>query len=275
MRRWITDPMRGLTLIVLASTSALTACGYSRQEWEQQLRENAATKTRLDAESRDRHGCEEHLTAVKQDGETLKEQLRERGVDVEHLSTTARLSKLALEEYQLRLEQLEQYRAAHAALRKGLVESAERGVTVQIRNNRLVVVVPAALLFNGAESQLTKDGEKLLQQISQVISADSNLVGRSYQVGAHFDGPMPKGSPVKDALTLSALQAKTIVAWMTAPAEAPGGGLDAARWSAVAYGASRPSVVAEGGKGSPKNQRVELVMQPESDEMLDLDALQR
>jgi chemotaxis protein MotB len=275
MRRWTSDPKHSSTLTALLLASLATACGYSRQEWEQQLRESDATRTQLGTEMSTRQACEANVVVARQEAEALRAQLREQGVDVDHLASSAKMSQVALEEYRLRGEQLDQYRLHYVTLQDGLKAMKADGVTVAVRGNRLLVSVPSALLFGAGEAQLSTKGEATLRGISRVFLEDSGLAGRSFQVAAHVDGALLKGSAAKDPLTLSALQARAVVAWLTAPTSPAGGGLAAARWVAVAFGASRPATMGVGDDAASRNRRIEIIMQPEGDEMLNLESLAR
>jgi hypothetical protein len=56
-------------------------------------------------------------------------------------------------------------------------------------------------------------------------------------------------------------------------AEASGGGLNAKRWSASGYGHTDPIAVNDTPEGRGKNRRVELILMPDVEEMLDLKSL--
>jgi chemotaxis protein MotB len=56
-------------------------------------------------------------------------------------------------------------------------------------------------------------------------------------------------------------------------AEASGGGLNAKRWSASGYGQTDPIASNETPEGRGKNRRVELILMPDVEEMLDLKSL--
>ena len=58
-----------------------------------------------------------------------------------------------------------------------------------------------------------------------------------------------------------------------AEAEVKGGGLDPKRWSASGYGETDPIASNDSPEGRAKNRRVELILMPDVEEMLDLKSL--
>src|SRR5690606_10717219 len=80
----------------------------------------------------------------------------------------------------------------------------------------------------------------------------------------------------KDNWGLSLMRARSVLLYLIAPADAekdPGGGLNRELWSASGYGDTDPVASNAGKFGRQKNRRVELIMMPNVEEMLDLKSL--
>ena len=64
-----------------------------------------------------------------------------------------------------------------------------------------------------------------------------------------------------------------MLAYLTAPAADGGGALDPKNWSAAGYGDTDPVANNDSDEGREKNRRVELVVMPNVEEMLNLNSL--
>jgi chemotaxis protein MotB len=64
-----------------------------------------------------------------------------------------------------------------------------------------------------------------------------------------------------------------VLVLLTTPVADKGGGLDPAHWSAAGYGSTDPVAANDTDEGRKKNRRVELVVQPNVEEMLNLKSL--
>jgi chemotaxis protein MotB len=84
--------------------------------------------------------------------------------------------------------------------------------------------------------------------------------------------PAPAAKPGKDAKPEKADKPKPAPA-KTAEPERHGGNLNPKRWSASGYGQTDPIVSNDTPEGRGKNRRVELVLMPDVEEMLDLKSL--
>jgi hypothetical protein len=72
------------------------------------------------------------------------------------------------------------------------------------------------------------------------------------------------------------MRARTVLLYLVGPLndeKEPGGGLDTKLWSASGYGDTDPVASNAGKFGRQKNRRVELIMMPNVEEMLDLKSL--
>jgi chemotaxis protein MotB len=113
------------------------------------------------------------------------------------------------------------------------------------------------------------------QQVADVIRNDKELQARSFQVAGHTDNKPLAGGPYRDNWGLSVMRAREVLSFLVAPVEGKngGGGLPPDHWSAAGYGDTDPVVANDNPEGMQKNRRVELVVVPNVEEMLDLKSL--
>lgn len=256
-----------LPVLVLAS------CGYTQQQWDQQLRESTELRTALARQRTQEDKCRADHAAALREVDELRTALNERGLTMETLSTDLDRRDKALAEYQLRLDQLEQIRDRFVALREKLDALTELGLKVAVRDNRLVIQLPGDVLFASGRADLKPEGEDILRQIAEVIRGDADLGQREFQVAGHTDATPLRGGPFQDNWGLSAMRARSVLVFLIRPVAERGGGLDARQWSASGYADTDPVAPNDSAANRRLNRRVELVLLPNVEELLNLDSL--
>src|SRR5690606_5935246 len=157
-------------------------------------------------------------------------------------------------------------------LRQKLQKLVKVGLKVEIRRNRMVIRLPGDVLFASGQAKLQKGGEEVLDQVAEVIRNDKTLAQRYFQIAGHTDNKPLKGGRFQDNWGLSARRAREVLVYLISPQDAKegGGGLAATRLHAAGYGETDPVETNETDEGRQANRRVELVLQPDVEEMLDL-----
>jgi chemotaxis protein MotB len=126
---------------------------------------------------------------------------------------------------------------------------------------------------------LKPDGKKILKQVADVVSGDSTLSTRNFQVAGHTDKE-PYAGQYFDNWGLSVMRARQVVTFLVSPDKTTdpkgiptGGGLSPSHWAAAGYAQFDPvagTVEQQTREEEGKNRRVELVLQPNVEEMLNL-----
>jgi chemotaxis protein MotB len=267
------DRLFGAAVCLLSLSSF--ACGYSQEEWDQKVRENENLRSQLATEAQARKKCDDDYNAALQEVQELKGQLVERGVNLDNLSASLEQQRKALEEYARRAEQLEQIRKRFELLRDKLQKLTQLGLKVEVRDNRMLIQLPGDVLFDSGSDKLKKDGQSILLQIAEVVRGDAELSKREFQIAGHTDAKPLQGGRFADNWGLSAMRARSVLKLLTTPTEEGGGGLNSVNWSAAGYADTDPVATNDNDEGRRKNRRVELVVQPNVEEMLNLNSLTR
>jgi chemotaxis protein MotB len=264
-----------LKITALMLTLILSACGYSQEEWDQKVRENESLRDQLTTQRQAHKKCEADYAAALQQIDELKRQLTERGVNLENMSASLAEQRKALEEYARRTEQLDAIRKRFELLQQKLQKLTQLGLQVEVRNNRMMIRLPGDVLFDSGSDKLKKEGSDILLQVAEVVRNDADLNKRNFQVAGHTDSKPLAGGAFKDNWGLSAMRARSVAVLLTTPAadKTPGGGLPPKNWSAAGYADTDPVSTNETEDGRKKNRRVELVVQPNVEEMLNLKSL--
>jgi chemotaxis protein MotB len=277
-----------LSLLLLAGI-ALSACGHSEDEWQAELAKynqllamHKATVDQAQAKAAELERAKEQVEQLKSElekmgvsMESLNEQLQQTGTQKEQLSKSVQDMQRALDEYKARAAQLERIKQRFEALRDKLKKLTDLGLKVEIRRNRMVIRLPGDVLFASGQDKLRPEGQKVLDAVAEVIRKDPQLSARYFQVAGHTDDKPLVGGRFGDNWGLSVMRAREVLVYLIAPLDPKkgGGGLNPTRLHAAGYGETDPVAKNDTDDGRQQNRRVELVLMPDVEEMLDLRSL--
>ncbi|MEI9952117.1 MAG: hypothetical protein WDO74_24815 [Pseudomonadota bacterium] len=112
-------------------------------------------------------------------------------------------------------------------------------------------------------------------QVADVIGKDPDLSKRQFQVAGHTDSKPLAGGVVQGQLgpVDDARAQRGLAAHVATDKKGVGGGLNPHNWSAAGYADTDPVASNDTEEGRKKNRRVELVLQPNVEEMLSLKSI--
>src|SRR5580658_4322342 len=269
----------GLLLVVVAALTLSTACGHSEDEWQGAQRDIAKLKADLDAANKRHTDDDQKYAAAQQQIDDLNAKLKDLGVGLSKSEDERSKLRMAMSEYEARLKQLDDMKNRFRDLKARLDKLTSVGLKVVVRNNRMVIQLPGDILFDSGKDTLKGEGRTVLKQVADVVKGDSTLSARNFQVAGHTDKD-PYGGAYFDNWGLSVMRARQVVTFLVSPDKGPdakgfptGGGLNPIHWAAAGYGAMDPvagTVEQQTREEEAKNRRVELVLQPNVEEMLNL-----
>jgi chemotaxis protein MotB len=259
---------------------ALGGCGHTDEEMAAKQREVDKLAADLKAAKAQIADDQAKFSDASNSIEKMKEQLKAAGLGLEKSKEDAARLAQALAEYKQRADQLAVIEARFRELRSKLDKLNSIGVKVVPRNNRLVIQLPGDILFDSGKDDLKPQGKEVLGQVAEVIRSDKDLMNRFFLVAGHTDNvKYPPGGLFKDNWGLSLARARQVLLFLIGEAKADaakktsGGGLNPARWAAAGYGETDPvagTAAQQTDEERKKNRRVELVVQPNVEEMLNL-----
>lgn len=281
---------RRLACLFLVLALGALGCGHSEKEWQAQLgkynqllamhertvTQAEALQAELDHAQAKEDALKHELEKMGVNLESLNEQLQETGTQKEQLSKSVVDMQRALDEYKTRAAQLERIKERFEALRDKLKKLTELGLKVEIRRNRMVIRLPGDVLFASGQDKLRPEGQKVLDAVAEVIRKDPQLSARYFQVAGHTDNKPLQGGRFGDNWGLSLMRARQVLLYLIAPVDpkkGTGGGLDPNKLHAAGYGETDPVAKNDTDEGRQQNRRVELVLLPDVEEMLDLRSL--
>lgn len=283
-----TDAGLAAALSSIFLATSMTACGHSEKEWQAQLDKYnklaAENQAEIDAHEKTRAEFEAAKMRVAQLGaelekmgvniDALSSQVQQSSTEKEQLSKDLEEMQAALAEYKKRAEALEKIKARYEELRSKLKKLTDLGLKVEIRHNRMVIRLPGDVLYESGSDKLRDEGKKVISAVAEVIRKDATLRRRFFQIAGHTDNIPLKGGKFMDNWGLSAMRARAVLIFLTEPPEKGGGGLDVKMLHAAGYGDTDPVASNEAPDGRTQNRRVELVLIPDMEEMLDLQNMQ-
>jgi len=267
---------RAVSLAILSLSFVMfAACGHSEEEWQAKLRENQQLQDNLNAEKAAHQKAKSDLDEARSQIEQLGLKLKKAGGDLSTLVADLAEQKAALEKMRKDKDALEAIRKRFELLKQKLESLTKLGLNVTVRKNRMMIQLPGDVLFDSGRVDLKKDGKEILLKVAEVIRNDKDLALRSFQVAGHTDNKPLAGGPFRDNWGLSVMRAREVLAFLVKSTEEknPGGGLPTDRWSAAGYGETDPVAANDTPENMQKNRRVELVVMPNVEEMLDLKSL--
>lgn len=133
-------------------------------------------------------------------------------------------------------------------------------LTVRKRRNRLIVQLPAEVLFDSGKTTVKPKGARALAEIATLLKT---IKGRIFLVAGHTDNvPIAqKNAALASNWQLSSLRAIAVVQLLVEAGVAP------KQLGAVGYGEHQPQAKNSTAAGRAHNRRIEIVIMPEPGEM--------
>ena len=148
-------------------------------------------------------------------------------------------------------KRLEAFRSLTAKFQK-MIDSGKLQVTM--RHGRMVVKLPAEILFASGSADISKGGQAALTEVASVLK---QLPDRRFMVAGHTDNvPVTPPSAFRNNLQLSTARAETVTEVLI------GAGMNPAHLSASGYSEYEPVRENTTEAGRRENRRIEIILLP-------------
>ena len=223
----------------------------------------AALQRTLQSGSSTQETLEERAAQLERENVLLRSRLATLGQDASKQNENLEDLKRRMEELQRAKDQSEkraqQFRDLVAKF-KSMVDAGK--LQVEIRNGLMLVKLPDNILFDPGKTDLKPAGREAISQVAQILAG---IEGRKFQVTGHTDNVPIRSKKFRSNWELSSARAVEVVKVMIAA------GLDPARLSAAGYADQLPVAPNGDAVGRLQNRRIEVVVQPNLDELPQLD----
>ena len=176
-----------------------------------------------------------------------------------------------LNETTLRLAELERMLAAKdsaATMLKNAVSAAllgykDKGLTVEMKNGKVYVMMEERLLFASGSTVVDPKGVEALRELGKVLEKNSDI---SILIEGHTDNvPMKGTGEIRDNWDLSVMRATSVVKILLANSK-----INPGRLTAAGRGEFMPIDNGNTAESRRKNRRIEVILTPKLDEILKL-----
>lgn len=247
--------LQTLTITVFALAFA-SGCGIPEEKYNADI---AALKAAVEKVREELGRANTELAQARSEKEGLQNQLDSLNTELEKLQQERDKHARELEQARKRQEEfknmLERFRS--------LIDSGK--LKIKIVNNKMVVEMASAILFPSGKAKLSEEGMEALTQVAQVLAT---IKDRSFQVAGHTDNIPIKNARFKSNWELSSARAVAVVKHLIE------NGVDPANFSAAGYADTQPAGSNDTEEGRAQNRRIEIVLQPNLDELPDLSHLE-
>ncbi len=139
-------------------------------------------------------------------------------------------------------------------------------LNVRIRNGKLTLELPSAVLFDSGKAEVSESGLATLGEVAGVLS---QIKGREFQVAGHTDNvPMTSGR-FKDNWELSTARSVAVVRALQEMGVRP------KNLSASGYSEYQRMVANDSKEHKAQNRRIEIILMPNLDELPDMSELEK
>jgi chemotaxis protein MotB len=202
----------------------------------------------------------------------LKSRLEKLGQNVEKLAGEKGQLAQGLEDAKNRLEELRRQKSAaeaSAATFRTLVERLRSMIDagklqVVIRDGRMLIALPDAVLFDSGKTEVKQDGQGALGQVASVLSS---LENRHFIVAGHTDTNPIHTKEFPSNWELSTARAVRVTQYLISRGMRPG------VLAAAGYGEFDPVAANDSPEHRAQNRRIEIVLQPNLSDLPSLDAI--
>lgn len=235
----------------------IAACGVPQEKYDADIaalnEEIARAQDELANANAELSGLRSEKGALEAELDTLQKEIKRLTGES---SANAKLAEAAKKRLETFKKMLESFRT--------MVESGK--LKIKIVNNKMVVEMASAILFPSGSDQLSDEGEEALTEVAKILA---EIPDRSFQVAGHTDNIPIKKRRFKSNWDLSAARAISVVKHLTE------NGVSPQNISGAGYADTQPAASNDTEEGRAQNRRIEIVLQPNLDELPDLSSLEK
>lgn len=244
-------------VFVLVAGALVAGCGIPEDQYNADI---AKLKAAMDKAQEDLGRANMDLARMRQEKQGLEVELAGLNAELARLTNESAENAKAAEQAKKRIEtfrkMLERFRA--------MVQSGK--LKIRIANNKMLVEMASAILFPSGKAKLSEEGEAAITQVAQILAT---IPDRVFQVAGHTDNVPINNKDFKSNWDLSSARAVAVVEHLI------GNGVAMENVSAAGYAETQPVASNDAEEGRAQNRRIEIVLQPNLDELPDLSSLEK
>lgn len=261
----------GLFLPCFAAFAA--GCGHNETEWQAKLREVTDLQRQVTDLTGERARLREQIDELTTSNDAMRQRLAALGENVERLQREGSRTQSELDAAQQReaeLRRRQQQQEQRLATFRNMLSRFQSMISAgQLRvrpvRGRMVIELPAGILFDSGQATLRPQGQQVLTQVATVLR---QIEGRDFLVAGHTDNVrLGHGGRFEDNWQLSSERAVNVVRFLEQNQ------VPAAHLGSAGYAEFQPTASNDDDNGRQLNRRVEIVLMPNIEELPDLSSL--
>lgn len=242
-------------LAVLLSVAAVGLGGYAWQLWT----ETEKLKTDVAGLEQVKNEAQQRVAQLVQENGEQKKTSEQTAGERDELKAALAAATLKLAELQDLQAASEQRLAEFKELRKKFQRMIDSGaLDITFRRGRMIVEMPAAVLFDSGKAELSSAGKETVLQVAKVLR---KVPSHRFLVGGHTDN-VPAVREYKSNWELSAARALEVTDKLISQ------GVSARRLVLAGYSEYDPVASNGSEAGRQKNRRIEIILEPYVEEKL-------
>jgi chemotaxis protein MotB len=259
-----------LAVVLLAGSLMGTACVTSGT-FEAKQAELATALKEKDALKQENAKLQARVDDLNKQIADLKKQMDQVSAYGKGKADEAGALAAGMDNLQKRLDELEKQKKVaeeRAAMFRSLVEKLRSMVDagkikVQVRNGRMLLVLPNDILFDSGKTELKAEGKDAIANVAKVLAT----MDRHFLVAGHTDNIAIKTKRFPSNWELSTERAVEVVRLLI------DSGMKPSQVGAAGYAEYDPAASNATAEGQAQNRRIEIVVEPNLSELPSLDGI--
>lgn len=260
------SPKTAAMVATLLACIAACVCYYAFTLWQSRHAaevELTTTKGEVERLQRNTVATEQRVKVLQKEQATKGDELMAANNQVKELTAKlwvmeGKLDELADARAEVE-EQLAEFKGFSMQFQK-MVDSGR--LKVSLRRGRMIVELPAQVLFPSGSADLTEEGEKALKEVASVLR---KIRDKRFIVGGHTDNVPVNTEQFPSNWELSAARAVHVTRALVAA------GVNPRRVVATGYAQYDPVATNKSTRGRQINRRIEIVLEPKLKELPGID----
>jgi chemotaxis protein MotB len=256
----VEPPRRSSPMAVFVALLAVAGCGALGWYYWQLLEAHEAQDEALARAQTDVNACAGELEPLRASAGACEAERTELASSQAEVESNLEATASELESLRKLKAEAEKGAAAFEALKRDLQSMIDtKQVEVRWHEGRMVVQLPAEVLFASGSADLSEDGRVALIKLSAVLE---KMPERKFMIAGHTDSLAPaKGSKFADNWSLSTARALTVTELLVSAK------IDPKNLVAAGYAEFAPIADNVSEKGRKQNRRIEIVLLPKLEEL--------
>jgi chemotaxis protein MotB len=259
-------PMVLLLPAILAAAAAV-ACGPSQEEYDALANKYSKLQKEYDELQKLHDADQERINELVTENSAMAAKLEKLGVKLGELDSDLANAKAMNEklkkQQELAKQRLETLKSMLAKF-KNLIAAGK--LKVKIKNGKMFLELPSAILFPSGKANLSEEGTATLTEVAAVLS---QIQGREFLVAGHTDNVPISSTKFPSNWELSTARAVAVVKFLQQMGVSP------ENLAAAGYSEYQPAADNVSEEGKAQNRRIEITLMPNLNELPDLSDLEK